>query len=228
MATDTMAPVEQSGSFDLESQVPAGHGIEMSAFDRSLDALHPVEPSITPPPPSKTEITKRRIVSIATSIGLVYTAGLPFTPLSWMIEYYSKNLRIVEYAVSHFVLAAACYFSFCIASLSEPMLITWPHRGKHRMSIQNGRIQRVSSPVKWYPRYQLIKSGLEIGLIIIAQLALPNPIIGRLSTVAIICNDWIYIWFAAEDPDEDVRWKDSPIAQSIMKLAIEGVRGLLR
>ncbi len=70
-------------------------------------------------PISRTEIKLRQISSIILSILLVRSAGFPFTPLSWIIPF--RGILIVDYTVSNFVLAATCYFYFCIASTTRDL-----------------------------------------------------------------------------------------------------------
>jgi hypothetical protein len=179
---------------DLESHTQAqDEDTTMDGLLRFIDYFHPMGPSTLARPPSSADITRRRFASVILSCVLVGLAGQPFTPFSSLLGRY--HVYVVDLVVSNCALAAACYFHFRLASLTEGVAAGWRFGSRFRMVVRDGRLQRVDAdPIKWLPEYYWPKLLMEVFFIAFSQSMFPEVVTPNVCVVILVFDRCSWGW----------------------------------
>ncbi|KAH8893441.1 hypothetical protein GQ53DRAFT_114448 [Thozetella sp. PMI_491] len=182
---------------DLESQTPASDpddGSDPGSFS-------------FPQPLSSADRTLRRISAICAAVVLVSLAGVPFTPLAWVIPI--QGAQIVDWFVSDFVLAAACYFHYRVASLTDAVVVEFPLGDPTRTVIRNGRVQRHTLVPSWTWRPEYWWRFVLGELLLLGYLLFSVDTwvyVARFAAVATVVGSWYVGWSATPQAYKSWAW----------------------
>jgi hypothetical protein len=133
----------------------------------------------------------------------LWTAGTPFTPVSWLIG--QEIATIVDYVGAGIILFSACFFQWQVASLSRPLAIFLPLPGAGT-NIQAGRIQHNEYAFVWSTDYYWPYTALEAMLLYAAQFG-PSEMLRRTIVLGIVAAHWLVGWFATPPHIKALAWR---------------------
>lgn len=130
-----------------------------------------------PPAPLASSILLRRITAILVII-LLYTAGVPFAPIVWVIGDIEGAL-FIDRLLAGVAFICALYFQFAFAGVKYPITVVLPSLGGEGSNsyISNGRMtgSRARSEASadfafyYHPSSYWICMAAEIGLLLVAE-----------------------------------------------------------
>lgn len=158
-----------------------------------------------PPPAQPPNLLSRRIAAIVLGI-LLFSAGNPFTPVSWLTQpdyiTYLDGPRLVDRVLSPVLLTGAAILHWYIASITQPLplTLTVPSPASE-VQIRNGQAQIIQNDVVlglWLPSYfwpamageAAILWALEWGGVV------ANEFVRRSTIAGIIFGAWLVGWNA--------------------------------
>lgn len=194
---------------DIESQMPADEGgnTMMDGCLRCLDYFHPMGPSTTAAVPSSSEITRRRIASVALSVLLVAycRVQVKFASLTETDPKTPMYLHIATLYSSHAILVAACYFHFKIASLKSPTVLHVPlFCSRHRMGVRGGRVQRLeATPTKYYPQTYWIYVMIDLALMGLEFFVIDDAAFRAGFALWLVVQRCVYVFMEIDEEEGD-------------------------
>ncbi|KAI0019468.1 hypothetical protein F4780DRAFT_447391 [Xylariomycetidae sp. FL0641] len=169
---------------------PAAHGPKPSG---------PYEPYRGPP--NKFNMGLRAFSSVPLMV-LLYSASMPFTPVSWVFPV--EGSFFADRLVSGLIVIIACYFQYCIASLNRPVAISLP--GPGHQTIRNGRMQAGSDiAFVWQTSNYWPYAACETMLLILAEFG-PSEMLRRSIVCGVLAGLWLVGWHATPQSYKDWAW----------------------
>ncbi|ETS78988.1 hypothetical protein PFICI_08841 [Pestalotiopsis fici W106-1] len=156
-------------------------------------------------PPSEFDRTLRKASAVALAI-LLYSAAIPFHPVSWFLNV--NGAFFVDSLCAGIVLLCACYFQWRIAGLGHALAITLPV-GSSGPQIRNGRIDRdapASSTVFiWQSAHYWPYAICEAVLLGLAEFG-PSEYLRRSVVIGVIAGLWLVGWHATPRSYKQWAW----------------------
>ncbi|KAH8893184.1 hypothetical protein GQ53DRAFT_104958 [Thozetella sp. PMI_491] len=144
-----------------------------------------------------------RLLAVLTSLLLVYSAGLPFTPIATVLP--APGIWAVDIVFSHFALAGACYFHVYLGSLKASVPFVPPLCSPDWTFIRNRWL--------WRPHYFYAVVTLEVEIIYWYFLcSIKRPSNSHIVAMVLIAMWWCVGWGATSQVHREKAWhriKDS-------------------
>lgn len=144
-------------------------------------------------------MTLRRVSAVGLAI-LLYSAAIPFTPVTWFFP--AEGAFFLDMACAGIILVCACYFQWRISGLTAALALSIPGAGGQ--SIRNGRMERNGDMVfLWQTSNYWPFAICEAVLLALAEFG-PSEMLRRSLVVGVIAGLWVLGWHAT--PGETKRW----------------------
>lgn len=151
-------------------------------------------------PPGKADILGRQLAALPL-IALLYTAAVPFTPVTWVLGIDGSSL--FDRLFAGIVMLSACYFQWRIAGLTSPLAVFLP--GVADTRIRNGRIEQAGSGAGfvWHPGNYWPCVICEAMFLCLAEFG-GNELLRRCIVCGVVAGLWIVGYHAT--PESTRRW----------------------
>lgn len=137
--------------------------------------LHLLLPEMTRQSQSNaTWVDRRQILSIP-MIALLFTAAMPFSPMTWVLGSW-EGAYLIDRLITGPLLLCACYFQWKLSSVTFPVIITIqnPAAQQSNAYVRNGRVGQSNSAgieFLYNPSNYYLYMSMEVGLLLFAEYA---------------------------------------------------------
>ncbi|PVI02553.1 hypothetical protein DM02DRAFT_612802 [Periconia macrospinosa] len=149
----------------------------------------------TPPTPQQQSF--RQFLSFPLII-LLYTAAVPFSPISWLVGGL-EGAYLFDRFVAGLLLLCACYFQWKISTLTYPTIITLPNPFAQSDTnyIRNGNVGARPSASTfefvYRPSDYFLYTGVEIAILLVAEFS-GFELLRRLLVIGVLGALWGVGW----------------------------------
>ncbi len=179
---------------------------------------------VSSPPPS---VLPRQLSALAL-IPLLYTAAMPFTPLTWLTG--PANLAgtyLFDRLLAGLILFSAFYFQWAIASLRGPaaVVIALP-TGASTSYVRDGRVERVAGGLElgvWRTGEYWFWAAGEAGVLLVAEFG-GSELLRRVLIGAVVAGLWVVGW--AVTPGSVKRWAWERVKVYLFVLVLDELRNV--
>jgi hypothetical protein len=174
-------------------------------------------------PPSNFNLQIRRVSSIALVV-LLFSAAVPFTPVSWIIQ--AEGGYLFDRLLAGVVLACACYFQWSISGIKYPLMVSIPNLGGGQ-TVRDGRIVRDpgNDLFVWHPSNYWPYAICEAVLLCLAAWG-PSELVRRSVVVGVIAFLWTVGWTST--PESTKRWAWERIKALWFWIVLDEIMGIGR
>lgn len=149
---------------------------------------------------TQSDMTVRRISAIALAL-LLYTAAMPFYPVSFFLPVPSSGL--IDALCAGVALLSACYFQWRISGLTSALAIILP---TGQTTMRNGRIERTGDfGFIWSPAHYWSAAALE-GVLLFLALATYSEGLRLGLVLTVIAALWLVGWHATPHSTKVWAW----------------------
>jgi hypothetical protein len=155
-------------------------------------------------PPTTADLRIRKISSVALII-LLFTAAVPFSPVSWVLQV--EGAYLFDRLVAGIILGCACYFQWSIADRKTAVFLRLPSPSAEGRSIRNGRLEQEAGEVifMWHPSTYWLYATCEALMLCVAEWG-PSEMLRRVIVAGVVGFLWALGWVTTPQSTKIWAW----------------------